>query len=208
MRLIFLGAPGAGKGTQAARVSAALAIPAISTGDIIRSAIKEGTPLGLEFKRYTDSGSLVPDDLVCALVKERLLKPDCEKGFILDGFPRTLEQAKFLDENQIVIDGVLEIQVSDEDIVERMGGRRFCPQCQKTYHVIYSKPAEEGVCDTCKVALSIREDDKPETVLHRLSVYHKQTEPLISYYEAKLRSVDGTKSPEEITKEILKVLGA
>ena len=208
MKLIFLGAPGAGKGTQAARISAALAIPAISTGDIIRSAIKEGTPLGLEFKRYTDSGSLVPDDLVCALVKERLLKPDCEKGFILDGFPRTLEQAKFLDENQIVIDGVLEIQVSDEDIVERMGGRRFCPQCQKTYHVIYSKPAEEGVCDTCKVALSIREDDKPETVLHRLSVYHKQTEPLISYYEAKLRSVDGTKSPEEITKEILKVLGA
>ncbi len=207
MKLIFLGAPGAGKGTQAARISAALAIPAISTGDIIRSAIKEGTPLGLEFKRYTDSGSLVPDDLVCALVKERLLKPDCEKGFILDGFPRTLEQAKFLDENQIVIDGVLEIQVSDEDIVERMGGRRFCPQCQKTYHVIYSKPAEEGVCDTCKVALSIREDDKPETVLHRLSVYHKQTEPLISYYEAKLRSVDGTKSPEEITKEILKVLG-
>ena len=206
--MIFLGAPGAGKGTQAARISAALAIPAISTGDIIRSAIKEGTPLGLEFKRYTDSGSLVPDDLVCALVKERLLKPDCEKGFILDGFPRTLEQAKFLDENQIVIDGVLEIQVSDEDIVERMGGRRFCPQCQKTYHVIYSKPAEEGVCDTCKVALSIREDDKPETVLHRLSVYHKQTEPLISYYEAKLRSVDGTKTPDEITKEILKVLGA
>lgn len=207
MKLIFLGAPGAGKGTQAARISAALAIPAISTGDIIRSAIKEGTPLGLEFKRYTDAGSLVPDDLVCALVKERLLKPDCEQGFILDGFPRTLEQAKFLDENGIDIDAVLEIQVSDDDIVERMGGRRFCPQCQKTYHVIYSKPAEEGVCDTCKVALSIREDDKPETVLHRLSVYHAQTEPLIAYYEKKLRSVNGIKTPDEITKEILQVLG-
>ena len=141
------------------------------------------------------------------MVKERLLKPDCEKGFILDGFPRTLEQAKFLDENGIEMDAVLEIQVSDDDIVERMGGRRFCPQCQKTYHVIYSKPTEEGVCDTCKVALSIREDDKPETVLHRLSVYHAQTEPLIAYYEKKLRSVDGTKTPDEITKEILQVLG-
>ena len=206
MKLIFLGAPGAGKGTQAARISAALAIPAISTGDIIRSAIKEGTPLGLEFKRYTDAGSLVPDDLVCALVKERLLKPDCEKGFILDGFPRTLEQAKFLDENGIVIDRVVDIEVGDDDIVKRMGGRRFCPRCQKTYHVLYNKPAEEGICDECKAELCIRDDDKPETVLNRLSVYHDQTEPLIAYYEKKLCAVDGTLTPDEITSMILEKL--
>ncbi|MBE6712803.1 MAG: adenylate kinase [Ruminococcaceae bacterium] len=203
MKLIFLGAPGAGKGTQAARISAALAVPAISTGDIIRSAIKEGTPLGLEFKRYTDAGCLVPDDLVNALVKERLSKPDCVNGFILDGFPRTIEQAKFLDENGIEIDRVVDIEVSDDTIVKRMGGRRFCPRCQRTYHVLYNKPAEEGICDTCKVELCIREDDKPETVLHRLSVYHEQTEPLIAYYEKKLCPVDGTKSPEEITEKIL-----
>lgn len=208
MKLIFLGAPGAGKGTQAARISAALAVPAISTGDIIRSAIKAGTPLGLEFKRYTDAGALVPNDLVNALVKERLGQPDCEKGFILDGFPRTIEQAKFLDENGIAIDRVVDIEVSDDTIVRRMGGRRFCPKCQKTYHVLYSKPAEEGLCDTCKVELSIREDDKPETVLHRLAVYHEQTEPLIAYYEKKLCTVDGTNTPEEITEEILASLKA
>lgn len=203
MKLIFLGAPGAGKGTQAARISAALAIPAISTGDIIRTAIKEGAPLGLEFKRYIDKGALVPDDLVNALVKERLEKPDCVNGFILDGFPRTIEQAKFLDESGIEIDRVVDIEVSDDTIVKRMGGRRFCPQCQRTYHVLYTKPAEEGICDTCKCALSIRDDDKPETVLHRLSVYHEQTEPLIAYYEKKLCSVDGTLTPEEITEKIL-----
>lgn len=208
MKLIFLGAPGAGKGTQAARISAALAVPAISTGDIIRSAIKQGTPLGLEFKRYTDEGQLVPDDLVNALVRERLAKPDCEKGFILDGFPRTIEQAKFLDENGIEIDRVVDIEVSDDSIVRRMGGRRFCPRCQKTYHVLYTKPAEEGKCDLCKVSLSIREDDKPETVLRRLEVYHKQTEPLIAYYEKKLVTVDGTHTPEEIETEILAALKA
>ena len=207
MKLIFLGAPGAGKGTQAARISAALAVPAISTGDIIRSAIKAGTPLGLEFKSYTDKGCLVPDDLVCALVKERLAEPDCQKGFILDGFPRTIEQAKFLDQSGIGIDRVVNIEVSDDGIVSRMGGRRFCPKCQKTYHVLYSKPAEEGICDTCKVELSIREDDKPETVLHRLEVYHSETEPLIRYYEQKLVTVDGTRTPEEITRLILAALG-
>ena len=208
MKLIFLGAPGAGKGTQAARISAALAIPAISTGDIIRSAIKTGSKLGLEFKSYTDQGKLVPDELVCALVKERLCQPDCENGFILDGFPRTINQAKFLDENQIEIDRVVDIEVSDDTIVRRMGGRRFCPKCQKTYHVLYSKPAEEGICDTCKVELSIREDDKPETVLERLAVYHNQTEPLIAYYQEKIAEVDGTRSPEEITDLILKALRA
>ena len=207
MKLIFLGAPGAGKGTQAARISAALAVPAISTGDIIRTAIKEGAPLGLKFKSYIDKGLLVPDDLVCAMVKERLAKPDCVNGFILDGFPRTIEQAKFLDESGIGIDRVVDIEVSDDDIVRRMGGRRFCPKCQRTYHVLYNKPAEDGICDDCKVDLCIRDDDKPETVLRRLEVYHEQTEPLIAYYEKKLCEVDGTKTPEEITKLILEGLG-
>ena len=208
MKLIFLGAPGAGKGTQAARISAALAIPAISTGDIIRSAIKKGTPLGLEFKRYTDQGCLVPDDLVNALVKERLGMPDCENGFILDGFPRTIEQAKFLDESGIAPDAVVDIEVSDDTIIRRMGGRRFCPKCQRTYHVLYNKPAEDGICDECKAELCIREDDKPETVLHRLEVYHQQTEPLICYYKEKIIEVDGTLSPEEIEKKILEALKA
>lgn len=207
MKLIFLGAPGAGKGTQAAQISAALAVPAISTGDIIRTAIKEGAPLGLKFKSYIDKGLLVPDDLVCAMVKERLAKPDCVNGFILDGFPRTIEQAKFLDESGIGIDRVVDIEVSDDDIVRRMGGRRFCPKCQRTYHVLYNKPAEDGICDECKVELCIRDDDKPETVLRRLEVYHEQTEPLIAYYEKKLCEVDGTKTPEEITKLILEGLG-
>ncbi len=208
MKLIFLGAPGAGKGTQAARISVALAIPAISTGDIIRSAINKGTPLGLEFKRYTDQGCLVPDDLVNALVKDRLEEPDCKDGFILDGFPRTTMQAKFLDESGIVIDAVVDIEVSDDTIVRRMGGRRFCPKCQKTYHVLYTKPAVEGRCDICGEELSIREDDKPETVLHRLSVYHQQTEPLIDFYKEKIVTVDGTHTPEEIEREILAALKA
>ncbi len=207
MKLIFLGAPGAGKGTQAAQISAALAVPAISTGDIIRTAIKEGAPLGLKFKSYIDKGLLVPDDLVCAMVKERLAKPDCANGFILDGFPRTIEQAKFLDESGIGIDRVVDIEVSDDDIVRRMGGRRFCPKCQRTYHVLYNKPAEDGICDECKAELCIRDDDQPETVLRRLEVYHEQTEPLIAYYEKKLCEVDGTKTPEEITKLILEGLG-
>ena len=206
MRLIFLGAPGAGKGTQAARISAALAIPAISTGDIIRSAIKTGTPLGLKFKSYIDQGALVPDDLVNSLVKERLGQPDCENGFILDGFPRTIEQAKFLDENGIAIDAVVDIEVDDDSIIRRMGGRRFCPKCQKTYHIVYTKPAVEGKCDVCGEELSIRDDDKPETVLRRLEVYHAQTEPLIRYYEKKIVSVDGKLSPEKIEKEILEAL--
>lgn len=206
MKLIFLGAPGAGKGTQAARISAALGIPAISTGDIIRSAIKNETPLGLEFKRYTEKGGLVPDDLVNSLVKERLEKPDCKDGFILDGYPRTIEQAKFLDESGVAISAVVDIEVSDDVIVRRMGGRRFCPVCQKTYHVIYTPPAVEGRCDTCDVELSIRQDDKPETVLHRLSVYHEQTEPLIQYYNGKIVTVDGTKNPDEIAKEILEAV--
>lgn len=206
MKLIFLGAPGAGKGTQAARISAALAIPAISTGDIIREAIRTGSPLGLELKSYTDQGKLVPDQLVVDLLQERLTKDDCKNGFILDGFPRTIQQAEFLDKTDCNIDRVVNIEVGDESIVRRMGGRRFCPKCQKTYHVVYSKPAEDGICDTCKVPLSIREDDKPETVLNRLKVYHAQTEPLKEYYRSKLFSVDGTETPDEITKRILEDL--
>ncbi len=208
MKLIFLGAPGAGKGTQAARISAALAIPAISTGDIIREAIRTGSPLGLEMKSYTDQGKLVPDELVVSLLTQRLNKADCENGFILDGFPRTIQQAEFLDRSDCKIDRVVNIEVADDRIVKRMGGRRFCPQCQKTYHVVYSKPAEDGICDTCKVPLSIREDDKPETVLNRLEVYHRQTEPLIRYYQDKLFTVDGTLTPEEITERILEDLNA
>lgn len=208
MKLIFLGAPGAGKGTQAARVSAALAIPAISTGDIIREAIKKGTALGAEFKRYTDAGKLVPDALVVELLQDRLQKADCANGFILDGFPRTIEQAKFLDNASVNIDRVIDIDVSDETIVERMAGRRFCPICQKTYHIVYSRPKEEGICDICKEQLAIRQDDKPETVLNRLEVYHRQTEPLVEYYTDKISRVDGTLSPEEITKAILEVLEA
>ena len=206
MKLIFLGAPGAGKGTQAARISAALAIPAISTGDIIREAIKTGSPLGLEFKSYTDEGKLVPDELVVTLICDRLAKPDCKNGFILDGFPRTIEQAKFLDQSGESIDRVINIHVADERIVSRMSGRRFCPQCQKTYHVRHNPPQVEGVCDTCKVPLSIREDDKPETVLQRLQVYHNQTEPLVQYYNEKIVTVDGTEDPEMITEKILAAL--
>ena len=204
--MIFLGAPGAGKGTQAARISAALAIPAVSTGDIIRSAIKSSSPLGLELKSYTEKGMLVPDELVVALLQDRIEQPDCANGFILDGFPRTIKQAEFLDSAGIHIDRVIDIEVSDENIVRRMSGRRFCPTCQKTYHVVSLKPQVEGICDTCKVPLSIREDDKPETVLRRLQVYHEQTEPLVRYYEDKLVKVDGTRSLEEISEEILGAL--
>ncbi|MBR2615127.1 MAG: adenylate kinase [Clostridia bacterium] len=203
MKLIFLGAPGAGKGTQAARISAALAIPAISTGDIIREAIRLGTPLGLEFKSYTDRGALVPDDLINALLKERLEKDDCQNGFILDGYPRTIEQAEFLDSVNISIDRVVDIEVDDESIVRRMGGRRFCPSCGATYHTVYSKPEKEGICDRCGAGLSIREDDKPETVLRRLEVYHEQTEPLIRYYGDKILSVNGRGELDAISNEIL-----
>lgn len=207
MKLIFLGAPGAGKGTLAARISAALAIPAISTGDIIREAIRNGSPLGLEFKSYTDRGSLVPDSLINALLQERLSRSDCENGFILDGYPRTIEQAKFLDSVGISIDRVVDIEVDDESIVRRMGGRRFCPSCSATYHTVYSKPEKDGLCDRCGAALAIREDDKPETVLHRLEVYHDQTEPLIRYYEDKILAVNGRGELDAITSEILAGLG-
>lgn len=185
MKIIFLGAPGAGKGTQAENVSARYGIPAISTGAIIREAIKTGTEMGLAAKSYTEAGKLVPDEVVIGIIKERLAKEDCNEGFILDGFPRTVPQAQALDTMGVEIDMVISIEVSDEAIVERMSGRRVCPDCGASYHVAY-KPSTDGVhCDACKAELVIRKDDKPEVVLDRLHVYHEQTEPLKAFYEEK-----------------------
>ena len=207
MKAILIGAPGAGKGTQAARVSAALGIPAISTGDIIRSAIRDKTPLGLEMQAITESGRSVPDEIICRMVQERLGREDCQKGFLLDGFPRTIEQAAFL-EGIGGIDKVIDLEVSDEDIERRMTGRRFCPQCQRTYHVIYQKPQRDGLCDQCGTELSVRADDKPETVRERLHVYHEKTEPILSYYAERVARIDGNQDPDQVTKEVLEALTA
>ncbi len=213
MRLIMLGAPGAGKGTQAARVAAELKIPHISTGDIFRANIKNGTELGKKAKAFMDAGKLVPDELTCDLVADRLAQADCAGGFILDGFPRTIPQAEALDkvvaELGTKIDYAVNIDVPDEAIIERMSGRRACLSCGATYHVVYNPPKTEGICDTCGQPLVLREDDKPETVQTRLSVYHEQTQPLIEYYGAKnaLVSVDGTKPMDEVFADILKVIG-
>ena len=193
MKIIFLGAPGAGKGTQAENVSARYGIPAVSTGAIIREAIKNQTELGLAAKEYTEAGKLAPDEVVIGIIKERLAKEDCKNGFILDGFPRTVPQAQALDRMGIEIDMVISIEVADEAIVERMAGRRVCPDCGGTYHVDY-KPSADGVhCDTCGTALVVRKDDNPEVVRDRLRVYHEQTEPLKDFYEkkGKLRTVIG-----------------
>ena len=213
MRLIMLGAPGAGKGTQAARVAAELKIPHISTGDIFRANIKNGTELGKKAKAFMDAGKLVPDELTCDLVADRLAQADCAGGFILDGFPRTIPQAEALDkvvaELGTKIDYAVNIDVPDEAIIERMSGRRACLSCGATYHVVYNPPKTGGICDTCGQPLVLREDDKPETVQTRLSVYHEQTQPLIEYYGAKnaLVSVDGTKPMDEVFADILKVIG-
>ncbi len=208
MRIIFLGAPGAGKGTQAEIIAAKLNIPTVSTGNIIREALKNGTEMGLKAKAYTEAGKLVPDDVVIGIIKERLAKEDCKEGFILDGFPRTIPQAEALDKMGIVIDKVVDIDVPDESVVNRMSGRRVCKDCGASYH-IENKPSKvEGKCDACNGELYIRNDDAPETVLDRLKVYHEQTEPLKDYYKkcGKLRTVSGTAPIEEITAEILKVL--
>ena len=209
MKIIFLGAPGAGKGTQADIVSARLGIPTISTGAIIRGALKAGTKMGLEAKKFIEAGALVPDDVVIGIVKERLSESDCDKGYILDGFPRSVPQAIALDEMGVSLDKVLSIEVSDEEIVERMSGRRVCPGCGKTYHVTHmpSKKGEE--CEECGAKLSIRADDAPDVVRSRLEVYHSTTEPLKAYYESKgkLCTVDGVASVEEITKRTLEALG-
>jgi len=208
MKIIFLGAPGAGKGTQAENTSKLYNIPAISTGAIIRESIKAGTEAGLKAKEYTDKGQLVPDEAVIAIIKERLAKPDCENGFILDGFPRTITQAEALDNMGIEIDFAVSIEVKDEAIIERMSGRRVCPKCGASYHVVYNPPKKENVCDTCGAALEQRADDKPEVVADRLKVYHELTEPLKSYYEAKgrLELVQGQIEVKDTTALTLKAI--
>lgn len=210
MKLIFLGAPGAGKGTQAEKVCEKLGIPAISTGNIIRAALKEQTEMGIKAKDYIEKGQLVPDDVVIGIIKERLAKDDCKNGFVLDGFPRTVPQAQALDEMGIEIDKVIDIEVSDDKIVSRMSGRRVCSNCGASYHLLYKKPETEGVCDACGSELVQRSDDKAETVLERLEVYHTQTEPLIDFYKAKgkLYVVDGQEEVTETTALTFKAIEA
>ena len=213
MKLLFLGPPGAGKGTQAAGVSAHLKVPHISTGDMFRSAIKNATPVGLEAKKYLDAGELVPDSVVIDMVRERLSMPDCANGYLLDGFPRTVEQAIALDEIDAP-DIVVDIEVPDERLLSRLTGRRVCGKCQGTFHI--SQLKDERTCPLCSGALSQRNDDRPETISTRLRAYHEQTEPLIGYYSGlgklrrvevnRLRTVDGDSRPEEVFKGILATL--
>ena len=209
MRLILLGAPGAGKGTQAEILSRKLSIPTISTGNILRASIKNGTPVGLKAKAYVESGALVPDDVIIGIVAERLAESDCAGGYILDGMPRTIPQAEALEKAGINIDCALSIEIADETIIERMSGRRTCPNCGASYHVVAAPPKTEGVCDKCGSALTIRKDDAPETVKARLEVYHKETEPLKAFYaeRGKLRSVENQPTIEATTAEIEKALG-
>ena len=208
MKLILLGAPGAGKGTQAEVISEKLAIPAVSTGNIIREALANGTEMGLKAKSFIDAGQLVPDDVVIGIIKERLAKDDCANGFILDGFPRTIPQAEALDTMGVIIDRVISIEVEDEKIVRRMSGRRVCKACGSSYHLEYKKPAQDGVCNVCGGELVQRKDDHPDTVLDRLHVYHEQTEPLKDYYEKKgiLRIVVGQEEVADTTALTLKAL--
>ncbi len=208
MKLILLGAPGAGKGTQAEVICERLAIPAISTGNIIREALKSGTEMGLRAKSYMEEGKLVPDEVVIGIIQDRLQQDDCKNGFILDGFPRTIPQAEALDKMGVAIDKVIDLEVSDEAIVERMSGRRVCENCGASYHILYKKPEVEGKCGKCGGALIQRKDDHPDTVRERLRVYHEQTEPLKSYYEkqGKLRVVQGQDAVEETTRLTLAAL--
>lgn len=208
MNIIFLGAPGAGKGTQAEIVSEKLAIPTVSTGNIIRAALKNGTPMGLKAKEFIESGKLVPDEVVIGIIKDRLQEEDCKNGFILDGFPRTIPQAEALDTMGIVIDKVIDIEVADEKIATRMGGRRVCKACGNSYHLEYKKPAVDGVCDACGGELVQRKDDAPETVLERLKIYHQETEPLKDYYEkqGKLFIVEGQEEVGDTTALTLKAV--
>ena len=209
MKIIFLGAPGAGKGTQAEIVSERLSIPAISTGAIIREALKAGTEMGIAAKKYIDAGALVPDDVVIGIIKERLAKEDCEGGFILDGFPRTVPQAEALDRMGVKIDVVLSLEVADEAIVERMSGRRVCDACGASFHVKFKPSADGDKCDKCGNALSIRRDDAPEVVQSRLVVYHETTEPLKDYYAKTgiLKLVEGQDKVEDTTALTLAALG-
>ena len=212
MKIIMLGAPGAGKGTQAKLIAEKYGIPHISTGDIFRANIKEGTELGKEAKQYMDKGQLVPDDLTVRILLDRVSKPDCEKGYVLDGFPRTIPQAEVLDTEVAKlgdkIDMAIDVNVPDENIIRRMSGRRACPKCGATYHVEHIPPKKEGICDACGAELVLRDDDKPETVKKRLDVYHKQTQPLITYYSKLniLRTVDGTKDKNDVFADISALL--
>ena len=209
MKLILLGAPGAGKGTQADILSQMCSIPTISTGNILRAAMKNGTPVGLKAKEYVESGKLVPDDVIIGIVKERLAEPDCANGYILDGMPRTIPQAEALEANGIDIDCALSIEISDETIIERMAGRRTCKECSTTFHIVANPPKVEGICDNCGGELTIRKDDAPETVKARLDVYHSETEPLKAFYaqRGKLKTVDNQPTIEATTAVITKALG-
>lgn len=210
MKLILLGAPGAGKGTQAEVIAEHLNIPTISTGNIIREALKSGTEMGRKAKEYMDAGKLVPDDIVIGIIQERLAQPDCAGGFILDGFPRTIPQAEALDRMGIVIDRVIDIEVADETIARRVSGRRVCPACGASYHVDYKRPAVENVCDRCGDTLVQRKDDHPDTVRERLRVYHEQTEPLKGYYaqSGKLYIVEGQEEVADTTRLTLAAIEA
>lgn len=208
MKLILLGAPGAGKGTQAEKIVDKFGIPAISTGNILRAALKEGTEMGLKAKAYMESGQLVPDDVVIGIIKDRLKEKDCENGFILDGFPRTIPQAQALEDAGIVIDKVLDIEVPDEKITARMSGRRVCAKCANSYHMLYKKPMVEGVCDACGGELIQRKDDAPETVQARLKEYHEMTEPLKDFYSnlGKLVIVEGQEEVADTTALVFAAL--
>lgn len=208
MNLILLGAPGAGKGTQAEKICEKLSIPAISTGNMLREAMANGTEMGLQAKSFIDAGKLVPDEVVIGIIRERLAAEDCQKGFILDGFPRTIPQAEALDSMGVRIDKVIDIEVPDEKIAARLSGRRVCLKCGATYHTEYKKPKTDGVCDVCGDELVQRKDDMPETVLDRLKTYHEQTEPLKGYYEKKgiLRVVEGQEDVADTTALTFKAL--
>lgn len=208
MKLILLGAPGAGKGTQAEIICDTLNIPSISTGNIIREAVKEETEMGRQAKDYIEAGKLVPDEIIIGIIKERLAADDCKNGFILDGVPRTVSQAEALDELGVDIDHVVNIDVEDEVIMKRLSGRRVCSACGASYHVEFKTSAKPDICDRCGGQLIVRKDDEPATVRERLAVYHAQTEPLVGYYEAKgkLITVKGTASVEDTSKTILAAL--
>ncbi len=214
MKIIMLGAPGAGKGTQAKMIAEKFGIPHISTGDIFRANIKNGTELGKKAKEYMDKGQLVPDELTVEILLDRVAEDDCKNGYVLDGFPRTIPQADVLDKELTKlgdqVDFAINVDVPDENIVRRMSGRRACLKCGATYHIEHIPPKKEGICDTCGSELVQRDDDKPETVKNRLKVYHEQTQPLIEYYEKKniLKSVDGTKDMQEVFSSIVNILNA
>ena len=210
MKLILLGAPGAGKGTQAEILVEKLGIPAISTGNMLREAIANGTPVGLQAKHYMDNGLLVPDEVILGIVAERVAQPDCAKGFILDGVPRTLAQAEALEAKNVRIDHVVSIEIDDSVIEDRMTGRRVCSKCGASYHIVANPPKSEGVCDSCGSELIIRKDDAPETVRRRLDVYHAETEVLKEFYQklGKLRIVEGNQPIEDANRDILKAIKA